>query len=292
MLYAKSIDDKERLIMAKKVKLKGHEKFSLREGWLNKGLFGVSQYTKIFTSDNATDVLGVGTNMVKSIRYWLQAFELIDENQDVTEFGKTVLKFDDYFEDDFTLWILHSKIANNPEKATSWFLFFNKCRVDEFTKEEMQGLIKRELFAYAESDKFPDSSINDDLDVLLNMYSKSKDIDDPEDKSSSPFAVLGILKKDENGYLRKTPVTKRFSEMVLLYEITRIIGENEFVSIEKASETMFSLYHLTKVYVNSMLDALDDEGYIRVDRTAGLDMIYMNKTLSPDEVIEEYYKNR
>ena len=34
-----------------------------------------------------------------------------------------------------------------------------------------------------------------------------------------------------------------------------------------------------------------DAGYIKVDRTAGLDMIYFIREIESTEVIEEYYRN-
>ena len=49
------------------IRLKGHEKFHLREGWITKGLYGVDKNPKVFTGNEGTDQLGVGTNMVKSI---------------------------------------------------------------------------------------------------------------------------------------------------------------------------------------------------------------------------------
>ena len=44
--------------MASKVRIKGHEKFPLREGWLTKGLFAVHEKgTKFFNENNARDQL-------------------------------------------------------------------------------------------------------------------------------------------------------------------------------------------------------------------------------------------
>ena len=44
---------------------------------------------------NGTDILGVGTNMVKSIRFWLNAFQLIKESPKngavLTELGEIIL---------------------------------------------------------------------------------------------------------------------------------------------------------------------------------------------------------
>ena len=42
---------------------------------------------------------------------------------------------------------------------------------------------------------------------------------------------------------------------------------------------------------NKYFDRLDAAGYIRVDRTAGLDMIYPLNTLNPIEIVKNYYEN-
>ena len=43
---------------------------------------------------------------------------------------------------------------------------------------------------------------------------------------------------------------------------------------------------------NDYFDKLDDAGYIHVNRTAGLDMIYFVQKKEELDVLEEYYKNR
>ena len=77
------------------MKFRGHETFFIRKGWLSKGMRYVSRKPNVFTdkNDNPIDVLGIGSNMVKSLRYWLQAVGLTQENsggrrdQHLTDFG-------------------------------------------------------------------------------------------------------------------------------------------------------------------------------------------------------------
>ena len=56
------------------MKFRAHETFSIRKGWLNKGMKQVAKDPSVFVSKeyNPMDVLGIGSNMVKSLRYWLQ----------------------------------------------------------------------------------------------------------------------------------------------------------------------------------------------------------------------------
>ena len=47
---------------------------------------------------------------------------------------------------------------------------------------------------------------------------------------------------------------------------------------------------MTAVTANELLDKLDALDYIRVNRTAGLDVIYKIKNITAKDVIKEYYK--
>lgn len=57
------------------MKFRAHDTFAIRKGWLNKGLRNIENAPDVFISKekNPMDVLGIGANMVKSLRYWLQA---------------------------------------------------------------------------------------------------------------------------------------------------------------------------------------------------------------------------
>ena len=58
----------------KRIRLQGHEKFALREGWINKALMILPSTPNAFTRKDASDLFGMGSNMVKSLRYWMRAF--------------------------------------------------------------------------------------------------------------------------------------------------------------------------------------------------------------------------
>ena len=278
----------------KDIRLKGHEKFTLREGWLNKGIIGVKEDSKLFSGIKGADKLGVGSNMVKSIRYWLQAFKLVDETKKdgtiLSEFGKIVYENDIYFEDMFTLWLLHSNIAKNEQKATTWYLFFNKCDANEFTKDDLFEILKKEIIKLIGTEDFSENSLKDDIDVLLNMYSKENVNDDPEDKKNCPLSVLGLVKKEDNTYIKQQPEMRKINEWIVLYELSCLFENEESLSIDKVATLLENIYNMTKVTVNGFLDKLENAGYINVNRTAGLDVIYPLDMAKLMDIIEEYYK--
>ena len=281
-----------------KFRLQGHEKFPLREGWLNKGLEALKNDKYVFSNGEATDVLGIGSNMVKSLRFWMKAFKLIDDRNSkegikLSELGKTIYKNDKYLEKDFTLWLLQSQIVKNPDIATSWFLYFNRCDSVNLTKEQIFSILKRELTEYTNGEKFSDKSLQNDIDVIVNMYSKDSKVEDPEEKNVSPFVHLGLVKKTDDGFEKTHPDIRKLSEWNVLYELSELMRERDQISIDEAFNTdngIIKIYQITAVQANEYLDMLESMGYIRVNRTAGLDMIYkINDEIKPENIIRDYY---
>lgn len=284
-----------------KIRLQGHEKFPLREGWISKGLNTIAKDPGAFLAKNSTDTFGIGSNMVKSLRYWMKALGLIEEKPGagayLTNIGNLIYKYDPYIENPFSLWLMHSNIVRNIETATTWSIFFNRCEVDTLDKEQIENILFREISKYAAGVAFSEKSLSADIDVLLNMYSKNKVKDDPEDKSSSPFAILGLLKNSEGKISKSQPDKRLLSEVNILYELSILLEDRKSISIEDAINGEYGLakiYNITNVTANELLDKLDAIGSIRVDRTAGLDMIYPVAELSTENILNNYYasKNR
>lgn len=63
----------------------GHEKFVFRHGWLKKRVDAVRKEPLVFTRDEALAELGVGKNMVRSIRHWCLATGLVEEIDEIIE---------------------------------------------------------------------------------------------------------------------------------------------------------------------------------------------------------------
>lgn len=280
-----------------KFRLQGHEKFALREGWLSKGLTVIKEDPMVFRSKIAPDIFGIGNNMVKSLRYWMKAFGLMREENEcgaiLTSLGEIIYDNDVYIEDIFTVWTLHSYIAKNIEEATTWYMYFNRCDVRDLNKEQIELIIGREISKYVNGQTFSEQSLKNDIDVLLNMYSRNREVSDPEDKNISPFSQLDIIKNIDGLYTKNHPDRRKINAWNILYELAVIMDGIDSVSIEKViigEKSISSIYHLTNVVVNQLLDNLDSLGYIRVDRTAGLDMIYRMKDFTPESVMRDYYK--
>jgi hypothetical protein len=287
--------------MGNAIRLQGHEKFSIRDGWIGKALKNIEtsdecEYSDVFLRKDAPDIFGIGNNMVKSLRYWMKAIGLSEEKSGtgvkLTPIGSMVKRYDPYFEDIFSAWIAHFMIATNFEEATTWYLFFNNFDVVDFRKDIVFDSMQRELLGYV--DRFSEKSLQNDIDVLLNMYSKDKEIIDPEDKTLSPFAQLGLIRFKESEYTKEHPDKRKINEWIVLFYLMRKYKNGESVSINdliEGEESISSLFQLTATHINELLDKLDSRGYIRVNRTAGLDVIYIETDMTPEDVMREYYEN-
>ena len=194
--------------MNNKVKLKGHESFSIREGWLTKGIFEIEKNPKLFLEKNVTDILGIGTNMVKSLRYWLIVSNLIKEDKKnsyiLSELGKLIKEKDPYMEDLFSLYLIHIQIAQNTQRALIWNLFFNKCNIKIFSKSDLQ--MKIEYLLESENLEYNSKILNDEIAALLKTYAAETKNDTPENNFTCPLTDLKLIKKvDKDTYRKEKP---------------------------------------------------------------------------------------
>jgi len=134
----------------------GHEKFVFRDGWLKKGIDAIEQDPMIFTEDSALVILGVGKNMVRSIRHWCLATSLIEEINAVerkramqaTTLGRKLMVnggWDPFLEDTGTLWLIHWLLASNSVRSLIWHLTFSRFYEVNLQKSSLAFLLRSNL---------------------------------------------------------------------------------------------------------------------------------------------------
>ena len=64
-----------------KYKFSGHQTFVFRYGWLEKGVRLIQRNPHGFLEDDVLIQLGVGKNMVESIKYWSIRFFIMGESK-------------------------------------------------------------------------------------------------------------------------------------------------------------------------------------------------------------------
>lgn len=278
-----------------KLKLKRHESFSIREGWLAKGIKNVKEYGNVFALQNATDILGIGTNMVKSLKYWMTATKLIEEkNREImlSDFGSIINEYDPYLEDIFSWWLIHINMITNVDDAYIYNLFFNKCNIKTFTKRELY----EKLYELLTNEKltFNGNILQDEVNMIIKTYTIDERIDNPENNFICPLSELNLLKKvDRDTYEKNRPEIRNLPFWVVYYIICLLLDDRDNISIDellKEENSPAKLLNMDKNLINEYLDEMKKNDLIIINRTAGLNMVYLKKKLSLNEIAEEYFK--
>jgi len=278
-----------------KLKLKRHESFSIREGWLAKGIKNVKEYGNVFALQNATDILGIGTNMVKSLKYWMTATKLIEEKNRkimLSDFGSIINEYDPYLEDIFSWWLIHINMITNVDDAYIYNLFFNKCNIKTFTKRELY----EKLYALLTNEKltFNENILQDEVNMIIKTYTIDEKIDNPENNFICPLSELNLLKKvDRDTYEKNRPEIRNLPFWVVYYIICLLLDDRDNISIDellKEENSPAKLLNMDKNLINEYLDEMKKNDLIIINRTAGLNMVYLKKKLSLNEIVEEYFK--
>lgn len=289
------------------MKFRAHETFFIRKGWISKGMRYVLQKPNVFTdkNENPMDVLGVGANMVKSLRYWLQAIGLTKEpktgkkEQSLTEFGKLVHEHDPYTEELGTLQLLHYKLVTDEEMAPSWYYFFNKFSMKEFSKDDFLAQIQNELKMKGVSVAI--RSLTDDFTCIINTYVPRYKSDtstiSPENNINCPFGELGfidIIRKEHGNFVYKKsiPIASNFNPWVVMAIIADQAGDREEIGLNEllsAEKNIGKVFNLDSICMLSLLHEVEKLGVIRIIRTAGLDVVRILEKYSFVDCVANYY---
>ncbi len=278
-----------------KLKLKRHESFSIREGWLAKGIRNVKENSKTFSSAEATDILGIGTNMVKSLKYWMSATCLIkEENREtsLSEFGNLIDIYDPYLEDIFSWWLIHIKMMLNFDDAYIYNLFFNKCGKKSFSKRDIYEQLATNL--NNEKLEYNENILQDEVNMIIKTYAIDEKIDNPENNFISPLSELNLIKKiDRDTYERNKPEYRNLNYLIVFYLIEQLIEGKDYISIDeliKVDNSPAKLLNLDKNLINEYLDEMKRNGLVIINRTAGLNMVYFQKKISLEDIMKEYFE--
>ncbi|WP_181308787.1 DUF4007 family protein [Rufibacter sp. XAAS-G3-1] len=293
-----------------KYSFSGHESFQCRQLWLKKG-FDYIKAGGSFHSESAVVDLGVGKNMVASIRYWLKAFNIVDSQDAITDFGSFLLGDDGkdpFLEDSASLWLLHYQLVSKG-MASIYFLIFNEFRKEkiQFTKDTFVNYIKRK----AETEKGLGSNlktVGDDFDVFRKLYLSSNDDakSSIEDSFSGILTELGLLKsmmqiREENGKKLKQDFfyidnTERLSlpAEVLLYAICFNPTYGASISLQSLENDINSpgnIFALNRAgLVSKIEEAVELYPFITYTDQAGIKELQFKKEIEPLEILKLYYE--
>lgn len=290
------------------MKFRAHDTFFIRKGWLSKGMKYVQQNPCVFVDKekNPMDVLGIGANMVKALRYWLQAVGLTEETsgrrreQHFTELGSCIYEHDRYLEETGTLCLLQYKLATNLQEATSWYCFFNSFAMNEFTKEDFVLQLQKFI-----DEREPDSmpalrSMDDDFMCIINTYlpryKANPNKISAENNIDCPLGELGLIdiaNKKKKTYRKAVPITSSLNSWMMLAFISDYVeGRNEISlsSLLTGERSIGRIFNLDAVNLLDILYKIESLGEVKVVRTAGLDVVRLANKRTLLECVERYYQ--
>ena len=190
----------------------GHETFPMRYGWLKKvfdACLNIEKRKKktinkdLFNNDESIVTLGVGKNMVSSMRHWSIYTSLLDidknRNLVINDFAREIFAddgLDPWLENYATLWFIHwnlSSLKQTSNHLYTYLWFFNYWNGNTFEKEILPFKIMESLKVF--DLKLPsENTLKRDIECFLGVYStRNSKNKTSEDTIESPLTELELI---------------------------------------------------------------------------------------------------
>ena len=183
-----------------------------------------------------------------------------------------------------------------PSMGIYSYELFNEYDADIFCRDDMyescETLLQKKLEPGV---TYSQKSLQDDCSSIIRMYLESDNIEDPESNLGSPLSELKLIKKNNKGYFYKSAPNH---DVLNLFAVFYVILQNiepekdsiSMIDLWRAPNNIGRVFNLSRASINDYLDQLKAMNYITINRTAGLDMIYLNSEITPSDIMIEYYK--
>ena len=292
-------------------KFAGHEPFSLRYGWPKKAVDATAADPLVFTRDEAVIALGVGKNMVRSIRHWGLMTGILEETpEQANNRGRHIrpsalgtLLFeakglDPYLEEPGTLWLLHWNLASRSDGPTTWYWAFNHFPEAEFTKERLIASLQ-DISQQADWTRVAENSLKRDVDCFIRTYvpSRASKTLVLEDSLDSPLAELELIQEIEGGRVYAFNRGEHSSLPLAVFAYALVdywqtsAPHREALSFDELAFQPGSPGRVFKLSENAVSDYLESletftDRALGYDVTAGLRQVYRRSQLDPLELLQ------
>ena len=274
----------------------GHESFACKSHWLKRG-YDFVRGENNFNDDDAVVCLGVGKNMVASIKFWLKAIGLLKDT------GLEPIAdhlFDDengrdpYLEDIGTLWLLHFLLIHN-DYATIYrttFVDYHRQR-NIVEKSKLQNYIKHICFDEAGyKNLYNDNTVKRDIGVMLHNYCAKNGSNVNVEDSNSLFAPLNLVcEVDKDTYRFNYDTRSDVPSLIFLYALLVQFEGRSSISFEDIAELAL-IFCLTNNDLLNIINHLCDlyPSEIVFSDVAGIKELQFRATLNPNKVLDRYYE--
>lgn len=291
-----------------------HETFHPRYGWVKKALDAAVQDPRIFNADSAVVALGVGKNMVRSIRFWGLAYQVITPSKDTasriplavpSNIGRTMFAddgWDPYSELAGTQWLLHWWLLAPGSIAPAWWLAFNEFSAIEFSDEQLEQFVLDRVRDWA--DPHP-SSVQKDVSCLLRMYAPGSTtrgaFDEAIDCPSRDLRL--IMPATERGHYRfaigaKPTLPPSVAAFAALDFVARTDQSARTVTVSRLATEPGGPGRVFKLTESALVDlleraAIEHEGYIDLATSAGVAQLTFgdDPAVVGTEILYDHYRS-
>jgi hypothetical protein len=288
----------------KTLKFSGHETFICKQFWPKKG-FEFLKEGNSFSDPDSIVKLGVGKNMVTSIKHWMKALALIDLKSDQPlSIANQILDnkgFDPYLEDIGTIWLLHYLLVTSGY-ASIYHLVFNEYRKEkfEFTKEQLHNFLKRKILE-EQPNSYSKDTINRDVDNFKRNYLPTNE---QEGKVNIEEDYVGLLidlnllefHKTEEGVNWYKIDSKSRNDLPYQIFLYSILDNPEYgdsipfddLRIKTNSPGLVFAMNNDGIY-NKIEEVIANYEGITFSKTAGNQILQFNRPLYKDQILKDYY---
>lgn len=279
----------------------GHETFQCRQLWLKKGYDYVKEDKK-FTDNDAVVRLGVGKNMVSSIRFWLKAFNVIDKKDNPTAFGEYLFNDDKgrdpFLEDEASPWLLHYQLVKN-ELSSIYSLIFNEFRKEkQFFKEDSFLLYLKRLSEVKGELNLNPKTVSKDFTVFTKIYENDMNNKDVEESYSGILSEIELLKSigtgKEKQFFIENEVRDNLPYEVVLFAILDNPNYGSSISLNSleydfnSPGAIFALNH--SGLIDKITDIVEAKKEIVFSDHAGIKELQFKSKPNPYKILDEYYE--
>ena len=253
---------------------------------------------KNFNNPDAVIDLGVGKNMVASIRYWLRVFGIC-EGDEPTPLGDYLFSDvngkDKYIEDLATLWLLHFNLIFNQHASLYHMVFcgYQKGHA-QFDREQITTYVKLDMIEADKQSAFNDNTVKKDVAVLVQNYSLPRKPQSNEDFSSMLIDLDLIRQNSEGkGYYFNIEGKRKVTKEIFMYALLKLKereGDNtlSYDTVQDEIGLAFCMQDYETIEMLKLL-AKDYSKYVSYNDNAGIRIVQFTKELSKEQVLNDYY---
>ena len=236
----------------------GHETFPCRYAWLPKAYAALESDQNAFADEErAMITLGVGKNMVRAIRFWVQASGIAQAikagGYNITAFGRAILAkggFDPFLEDIRTLWLIHWQLSTHvDEPIFAWDYLLNRWQHPEISRSAVLHAFHQE--AQRQERRLSTITLEQHFDTFLHTYvpTRSRKGDILEDNLDCPLVELELIqrlgeRKLDNGKREPIYAFRREEKPEITPEIF-VYCVNDFWSKRRPNERTLTFHDIS-----------------------------------------------